>query len=309
MSKLMLIVGIAFIFLPWLSLQGIKHYISNSKSIITINKHVFVEVIAVNNFGVTRAYKLPRRTPLKDSVSLNLTGTKKLTSGFIDSRKPTPIPKIDLDAETPINYVSDINLVTSIVKNPIPKINSSAEVETPLDNGPDTDLLANLAEDPISDTSLNTDVAVNHKWPLTTQGIVTSTFGVRHLVGASLDFHQGIDIAATVGTPIVASQDGVITYADWLGVYGQVVFVSHLDGSETRYAHMSHILVSKGQQITQGEKLGEVGNTGFTTGPHLHFEVRIDGKAVNPTDYLAELEQENIAQSHTSYKQVKPHKG
>ena len=185
----------------------------------------------------------------------------------------------------------------------------NAEIETPVDDESDADLLATLVENPTSETGLNVEVPVNHKWPLATQGIVASTFGVRHLVGSSLNFHHGIDIAATVGTTIVASQDGVITYANWLGVYGQVVFVSHLDGSETRYAHMSHILVSKGQKITQGEKLGEVGNTGFSTGPHLHFEVRIDGKPVNPANYLVELKQENVAQGPTSYKQVNPNKG
>ncbi len=118
-------------------------------------------------------------------------------------------------------------------------------------------------------------------WPA--RGVFTSGYGWRW--GR---MHQGIDIAADVGTPIYAAASGVVEYAGWnSGGYGNMVEVRHRDGSMTRYAHMNALYVQKGQQVTQAEQIGEMGSTGYSTGPHLHFEVHLaDQGTVNPMAYL-----------------------
>lgn len=110
---------------------------------------------------------------------------------------------------------------------------------------------------------------------------VSSNFGYRW--GG---FHYGVDMAAATGTTIRSSDGGVVTFAGWNGNYGYLVIVDHGDGVTTRYAHMSKISVSVNQYVSQYEKLGEVGSTGRSTGPHLHFEIRFDGVAADPLTYL-----------------------
>lgn len=118
-------------------------------------------------------------------------------------------------------------------------------------------------------------------WPA--KGVFTSGYGWRW--GR---MHKGIDIAGPIGTPIVAASDGVVTYAQWNdGGYGYLVEITHPDGSETVYAHNNRILVQKGQRVAQGEQISEMGSTGFSTGPHLHFEIHPAGSgAVNPMAFL-----------------------
>jgi lysostaphin len=100
--------------------------------------------------------------------------------------------------------------------------------------------------------------------------------------------HRGIDIAAPVGTPVVAAADGVVATSGWdSGGYGNKVDIRHPDGSLTRYAHNSRLLVRAGQTVRQGQLIAEMGSTGRSTGPHLHFEIRPSGKgAVNPMAFL-----------------------
>jgi murein DD-endopeptidase MepM/ murein hydrolase activator NlpD len=118
-------------------------------------------------------------------------------------------------------------------------------------------------------------------WPA--KGVLTSGYGWRW--GR---MHKGIDIAGPIGTPIMAADSGVVTYAEWNdGGYGYLVEITHADGSETVYAHNSRILVQKGQKVERGEQISEMGSTGFSTGPHLHFEVHPAGQgAVNPMAFL-----------------------
>jgi len=118
-------------------------------------------------------------------------------------------------------------------------------------------------------------------WP--SKGVLTSGYGWRW--GR---MHKGIDIAGPIGTPIVAASDGVVTYAQWNdGGYGYLVEITHPDGTETVYAHNSRILVQKGQRVDQGEQISEMGSTGFSTGPHLHFEIHPAGQgAINPMAFL-----------------------
>lgn len=119
-------------------------------------------------------------------------------------------------------------------------------------------------------------------------GRLTSGFGTRTatIKGMSTN-HGAIDWATPVGTSVVASCGGKVTWAGWKSSYGNVIFITHPDGRETRYAHLSKILVSAGQYVSQGDKIALSGNTGVSTGPHLHFEMRIGGKAVNPLNYIS----------------------
>lgn len=118
-------------------------------------------------------------------------------------------------------------------------------------------------------------------------GRLTSNYGGRKapMKGASTN-HQGTDWATPVGTAVVASSGGTVTKAGWGNGYGYVVYIQHPDGRETRYGHLSKILVRAGQKVSQGEKIALSGNTGRSTGPHLHFELRINGSAVNSLAYL-----------------------
>jgi murein DD-endopeptidase MepM/ murein hydrolase activator NlpD len=112
-------------------------------------------------------------------------------------------------------------------------------------------------------------------------GVRSNPFG-----GSSLEYHKGQDISAPSGTPVVATADGNIVIAGWLRGYGQVVYIDHGNGITTRYGHLSRIDVAVGQMIKQGERLGLVGSTGRSTGPHLHYEVRINGQPASPIQYL-----------------------
>lgn len=118
-------------------------------------------------------------------------------------------------------------------------------------------------------------------WPA--EGVLTSGYGWRW--GR---MHNGIDIAGPVGTPIFAAASGVVTYAGWNdGGYGNLIEIEHTDGSFTVYAHNNRILVREGQEVDQGQQVAEMGNTGFSTGPHLHFEIHPSGQgAANPIAYL-----------------------
>ncbi|MBQ7919712.1 MAG: M23 family metallopeptidase [Lachnospiraceae bacterium] len=118
-------------------------------------------------------------------------------------------------------------------------------------------------------------------------GRLTSRFGKRNAPtkGAST-YHKGVDWAISSGSSVYASSGGTVTKAGWGSGYGYVVYIDHGNGTETRYAHLSKVLVSKGQKVKQGERIAKSGNTGVSTGPHLHFEIRIDGTPVNPLNYV-----------------------
>jgi murein DD-endopeptidase MepM/ murein hydrolase activator NlpD len=112
---------------------------------------------------------------------------------------------------------------------------------------------------------------------------LTSGFGMRaHPIRGGVRAHSGVDLAAPYGSPIVATGDGVVGAAGWSGGYGLLVAISHGDGVQTRYGHMSRLNVSAGQEVRRGDVIGFVGSTGQSTGPHVHYEVRVDGVATDP---------------------------
>ena len=111
-------------------------------------------------------------------------------------------------------------------------------------------------------------------------GVITTRFG------RSSSGHRGLDIATSTGTPIKAAAGGKVTVAGWNNSYGYMIKVSHGNGVETVYAHCSKLLVSKGQTVSQGQVIAKIGSTGYSTGPHLHFEVRVNGTLYNPQNYV-----------------------
>ncbi|MDE8653776.1 M23 family metallopeptidase [Novosphingobium album (ex Liu et al. 2023)] len=132
----------------------------------------------------------------------------------------------------------------------------------------------------------NTSVSIPSRTPL--EGLtLTSSFGMRvHPVIGGVRAHKGVDLAAPVGTPIYATADGMVSKASWFGGYGLFVSLEHGGELETRYGHMSRLNVAEGQRVHKGEIIGFVGTTGRSTGPHLHYEVRVHGEAVNPIPYM-----------------------
>lgn len=98
--------------------------------------------------------------------------------------------------------------------------------------------------------------------------------------------HEGIDMAGPVGTPIHVTGDGVVTFAGRQGAYGNLIKIRHELGTETRYAHLNRIHVKVGDRVSQGDRIGDMGNTGRSTGPHLHYEVRMNGRAVDPMSFI-----------------------
>ena len=123
-------------------------------------------------------------------------------------------------------------------------------------------------------------------WPV--EGESTDSFGYRGnpFGGGGSEFHPGQDIAAPPGTPVIAPADGTVTEAGWKNGYGQTVVIDHGNGLTTRYGHLSKVEVAVGRELKRGEELGLVGSTGRSTGPHLHYEVRLDDLPVSPLHYL-----------------------
>lgn len=119
------------------------------------------------------------------------------------------------------------------------------------------------------------------------RGRLTSPFGMRrHPIFKVVSFHSGVDLAAPYGTPVMASDSGRVIFNGWYGGYGKVIIVDHGMNFSTLYAHLSRASIGRGKSVVKGEVVGYEGQTGYSTGPHLHFEVRKNGRPQNPLNYL-----------------------
>ena len=133
-------------------------------------------------------------------------------------------------------------------------------------------------------------ISVPSRMPLEGAAL-TSSFGMRtHPVLGGRRQHHGIDLAAPSGTPVYATADGIVSRADWYSSYGLYISLEHGAAMQTRYAHLSRLAVAAGDSVKKGDLIGYVGSTGRSTGPHLHYEVRVEGLAVNPIPYMVESE-------------------
>ncbi len=134
--------------------------------------------------------------------------------------------------------------------------------------------------------TVGTNTGGGYYWPTQSSTYITSCFGYRvHPIFGTTKYHAGVDIAANSGATIGAAQAGTVGIAEYSSSYGYYVVVYHADGNSTLYAHMSSMAVSTGQSVSRGQTLGYVGSTGWSTGPHLHFEVRVGGTCVDPLSY------------------------
>ena len=125
------------------------------------------------------------------------------------------------------------------------------------------------------------------EWPTPSCYTITSPYGNRfHPVLRQHKLHTGIDIGAKAGADVIAANDGQVILAGWNNAYGQYIIIDHGGGISTLYAHNSSLLVKAGQEVKKGQVIAKVGNTGYSTGPHLHFEIRINGSPVNPMTYF-----------------------
>jgi murein DD-endopeptidase MepM/ murein hydrolase activator NlpD len=124
-------------------------------------------------------------------------------------------------------------------------------------------------------------------WPV--HGVVNSGFGVRaDPFNGQPAFHEGVDISTSRSEPVLATADGVVLRSGWAGEYGKAIRIAHGDRYETLYGHLEQTLVREGDTVRRGDRVGLVGSTGRSTAPHLHYEVHVDGRPVNPLEYILE---------------------
>ncbi len=145
--------------------------------------------------------------------------------------------------------------------------------------------------------SNNSDyVGGSFAWPVPGYSKITSNFGMRtHPITGIYKLHTGVDIGAPLGATFIAANDGIVVKAEYNIAYGNMVIVDHGGGISTLYAHGSEILTSVGQTVTKGTPVLNVGSTGYSTGPHAHFEIRVNGEYVNPLDYIVNnTDEQNI---------------
>jgi len=144
--------------------------------------------------------------------------------------------------------------------------------------------------DRVQSGGLTTTVSVPSRMPLENARL-SSDYGTRiHPVLGRRAGHKGVDLAAPTGTPIYATADGRVSRANWFSSYGKYISIEHGADLQTRFAHLSEIAVSEGASVKKGDLIGYVGSTGRSTGPHLHYEVRVNGVAVDPSPYMLETE-------------------
>lgn len=164
--------------------------------------------------------------------------------------------------ETELKEFSDKDTVTTALYKEMPVVTRNKKIQTGKNIDTSTSSLGIALMEPV-------------------KGTITSRFGSRRS-----GTHTGLDIATSRGTPIQAASAGTVTYAGWKGSYGYMVVINHTDSVQTYYAHCSKIYVTENQQVNQGDVIAAVGSTGNSTGPHLHLEIRVNGKVRNPQTYL-----------------------
>jgi len=174
----------------------------------------------------------------------------------------------------------------SLEKTGVPQLAAVADAAALATAGRPGGITGSAAPRMVSAIAFPSRVSIPSRMPV--NGVrLTSDYGMRwHPVVGGRRAHKGVDLAGPVGTPIHATADGVVSKAEWFSSYGLYVSLEHGGDLQTRYGHMSRLNVAAGQQVRKGDVIGFIGSTGRSTGPHLHYEVRIAGGAVNPIPYM-----------------------
>jgi murein DD-endopeptidase MepM/ murein hydrolase activator NlpD len=203
-----------------------------------------------------------KRTEQQHAVAQQLVSTQQQLSTALDSKRST-LSTIKSDESRFSEEARQLAAVSSSLAARIRAAETSSSTASPGTPAPSSSGLI---------------------WPVS--GPITSPYGPRCLPNGDCSFHPGIDIGVSSGTPIRASASGVVISAGLLGGYGNLVVIDHGNGLATAYAHQSSMAVGNGASVSQGQVIGYVGCTGYCFGPHLHFEVRVNGEPVNPLGYL-----------------------
>lgn len=193
-------------------------------------------------------------------------------SKFLDKANITITEKYEKEYES----INDIEISVASIIKPLKEENDK-EIRMEIKHAagkeiPDA-VLASL-KSTMKELSFNTPVQ---------NAVITSRYGWRR---NGSEYHTGLDLAVDMGTPITAAEDGIVTCAKWSGNYGYLVKVQHSGGFETYYAHCSRFNVEVGDQVSKGDVIAYVGSTGRSTGPHVHLEIRLNGKTLNPQDFI-----------------------
>lgn len=203
-------------------------------------------------FSCSRIMALENNTPIKKAVQQNRTGNANLVKKRVNNKQGRLLVKNKQMAGKKNNNIS--------IKKSVPVISEKA--------------------------GMNRTVS----FCMPVSGTITSQFGYRKLTmqdgSVSAEIHKGLDIAAAEGTQIHAAFGGTVKFAGVQQGYGNTIIISHANGLETLYGHCSKLTAKIGQQIKKGDEIAKVGSTGRSTGPHVHFEVRLNGEAVNPVKYI-----------------------
>jgi len=183
-----------------------------------------------------------------------------INSQFLSESNP-PMFAVEMQTEDGANYTLYINAITAnVIKMEIPPQIAAPQA---------------------------TAQEINFIWPVLGHYRISSGYGNRrNPITGTTEFHMGIDIPAPLGTAVLAARSGRVALSRWNGSGGYMVIISHGDGFVTRYAHNSELLVSAGQWVNQGDTIAKVGSTGMSTGPHLHFDITLNGVSVSPLLYV-----------------------
>lgn len=238
----------------------------------------FALLCLVLSLASAQAQTRPKRTRAKSEERVRRVDEKEQTkeSGKLDNAKQVAPPQSSLVRKTALTYsprTGSTSTQTPTLTNDIVIISRAPEAAT---------TRSPLAAKAVGSASSN----IPSIWPVV--GPLRSGVGLRSnpFGGSSIEFHKGQDISAPTGTPVSVTADGVVVIARWVKGYGNGIYVDHGNGISTRYGHLSRIDVVEGQTVKRGQQIGLVGSTGRSTGPHLHYEVRINGQATNPLPYL-----------------------
>lgn len=259
-----------------------KDYLfTNSEMKKTLLKTIKVPAVIMKCNG-TEVGTLLNKEDMKKVIQLVKEDYIKNNQDFTIGQRKSKVTYIDTDVS--INKISkpeniSKNILTNKELKPLLVFETTKKKATLVKNNP-------KATNNKKGKSVATSGKVN-MLNIPALGMITSNFGMRYNpILKCKKFHSGVDIGAPIGTSIYAALDGTVTFVGWIEGYGNTIKIQHDSKTEVLYAHCNKIIVKKGQKIAKSKKIGYVGNTGRSTGPHVHFEVRENGKAVNPIKYL-----------------------